>query len=97
MLSIISSIIFPTTQIKEREKLKSEHSIKASATGKTEGNLCLSMVIKILTKLEKRGKLMSEHAHNKCTGNWKKERVKVMLLSMLLKKKTPGFYEHAQT
>ncbi len=28
---------------------------------------------------------MSEHAHNKCTGNWKKERVKVMFLSMLLK------------
>ncbi len=37
-------------------------------------------------QLEKRGKLMSEHAHNKCTGNWKKERVKVVFLSMLLKK-----------
>ncbi len=34
---------------------------------------------------------MSEHAHNKCTGNWKKERVKVMFLSMLLKK-TPGSF-----
>ena len=22
--------------------------------------------------IEKRGKVMSEHAHNKCTGNWKK-------------------------
>ncbi len=40
---------------------------------------------------------MSEHAHNKCTGNWKKERVKVMFLSMLLKKNTRFFYEHAQT
>ncbi len=28
VLSIISSIIFQTTEIKEREKLKSEHSIK---------------------------------------------------------------------
>ncbi len=46
-------------------------------------------------QLEKREKLMSE-VHNKCTGNWKKERVKVMFLSMLLK--APGsFYEHAQT
>ncbi len=40
---------------------------------------------------------MSEHAHNKCTGNWKKERVKVMFLSMLLKINTRFFYEHAQT
>ncbi len=40
---------------------------------------------------------MSEHAHNKCAGNWKKERVKVMFLSMLLKKTPGSFYEHAQT
>ncbi len=49
-----------------------------------------------LTEKKKRGKVMSEHAHNKCTGNWKKERVKVMFLSMLLKS-TMFFYEHAQT
>ncbi len=52
---------------------------------------------KIPTKLtEERGKVMYEHAHNKCTGNWKKERVKVMFLSMLLKS-TRFFCEHAQT
>ncbi len=33
---------------------------------------------------------MSEHAHNKYTGNWKKE-VKVMFLSMLLKINTRFF------
>ncbi len=37
-------------------------------------------------KLEKRGIVMSEHAHSQCNGNWKKERVKVMFLSMLLKR-----------
>ena len=37
-------------------------------------------------KKKKRGKVMSEHAHSQCTGNWKKERVKVVFLSMLLKK-----------
>ncbi len=48
-------------------------------------------------KLEKRGKVMSEHAHNKCTGNWKKERVS-HVPEHALEKKTPGsFHEHAQT
>ncbi len=40
----------------------------------------------IPAELKKRGKVMSEHAHSQCTGNWKKERVKVMFLSMLLKR-----------
>ncbi len=37
MLSMIASIIFPTTQIKEREKLKSEHSIKGISNWKNRG------------------------------------------------------------
>ncbi len=37
-------------------------------------------------KKKKRGKVISEHAHSQCTGNWKKERVKIMFLSMLLKR-----------
>ncbi len=52
-----------------------------------EGNLCLSMLIKrYQLNWKKRGKVMCEHAHSQCTGNWKKERVKVMFLSMLLKR-----------
>ncbi len=90
MLSIISSIIFPKTEIKERDKLKSEHSIKLGISHwKNRGEFMSEHAHKNTNK--KRGKLMSEHAHNKCTGNWKKERVKVMFLSMLLKIDTRFF------
>ncbi len=49
-----------------------------------------SMLIKFQQK--KRGKVMSEHAHNICTGKLlEKREVKVMFLSMLLKK-APGSF-----
>ncbi len=72
MLSIISSIIFPKTEIKERDKLKSEHSIKLGISNWKNRGEFMSEHAHKNTKLEKRGKLMSEHAHNKCT--WQLEK-----------------------
>ncbi len=57
MLSIISSIIFPTTEIKERDKLKSERSIKLGISHwKNRGEFMSEHAHKNTNK--KRGKLM---------------------------------------
>ncbi len=56
MLSIISSLNFQTTEIKERGKLKSEHSIKGISNWINRGNLCLSMLIKNQLNWKREGK-----------------------------------------